>query len=123
MNWAMYFTSQKKAADTFYLAQYDANVVFKRGADNAVVEVAILVQGMELVGKKDVRNHLGKEQGIKDQHERDLDFQKSVAKTYISFTKSRPDWIMINCAPKGKLLSKEEVHALVLKEINKVLKK
>jgi dTMP kinase len=77
----------------------------------------------ELVGKKDVRNHLGKKQGIKDQHERDLDFQKVVAKTYISFTKSRPDWIMINCAPKGKLLSKEDVHLLVLEEVNKVLKK
>jgi hypothetical protein len=44
---------EKKATDTFYLSQYDANVVFKRGADNAVVEVAILVQGMELVGKKE----------------------------------------------------------------------
>jgi hypothetical protein len=44
---------EKKATDTFYLAQYDANVIFKRGADKIVTEVAILVQGMELVGKRE----------------------------------------------------------------------
>lgn len=44
---------EKKGTDTFYLAQYDANVVFKRDANNVVVEVSILVQGMDLVGKKE----------------------------------------------------------------------
>jgi hypothetical protein len=42
----------KKGIDTFYLAAYDAPVVFKRDANNVVVSVSILVQGMELVGKK-----------------------------------------------------------------------
>lgn len=45
---------EKKGVDTFYLAQYDASVIFKRGTDKAVTEIAILVQGMELVGKKEV---------------------------------------------------------------------
>lgn len=44
---------EKKATDTFYLAQYDANIVFKRGTDKMVTEMTILVQGMELVGKKE----------------------------------------------------------------------
>jgi hypothetical protein len=44
---------EKKGTDTFYLAQYDASVVFKRDASNVVTEVAIMVQGMELVGKKE----------------------------------------------------------------------
>ena len=44
---------EKKSVDTFYLAQYDASVIFKRGADKAVIEIAIMVQGMELVGKKE----------------------------------------------------------------------
>jgi hypothetical protein len=44
---------EKKSVDTFYLAQYDASVIFKRGADKSVTEVAIIVQGMELVGKKE----------------------------------------------------------------------
>jgi len=42
----------KKGVDTFYLAAYDAPVVFKRDANNAVVSISITVQGMELVGKK-----------------------------------------------------------------------
>ena len=45
---------EKKGVDTFYLAQYDASVIFKRGTDKSVTEIAILVQGMELVGKKEV---------------------------------------------------------------------
>ena len=44
---------EKKGVDTFYLAQYDASVIFKRGTDKAVTELAIMVQGMELVGKKE----------------------------------------------------------------------
>lgn len=45
---------EKKGVDTFYLAQYDASVIFKRGTDKTVTEVTIMVQGMELVGKKEV---------------------------------------------------------------------
>jgi hypothetical protein len=44
---------EKKGVDTFYLAQYDALVIFKRTADKTVESVSIAVQGMELVGKKE----------------------------------------------------------------------
>lgn len=55
LNSAMGSTAiEKKGMDTFYLAQYDASVIFKRGADKAVAEITIMVQGMELVGKKEV---------------------------------------------------------------------
>lgn len=43
----------KKGLDTFYLAAYDANVVFKRNANNQVIELSIAVQGMDLRGKKE----------------------------------------------------------------------
>jgi hypothetical protein len=43
---------ERKGLDTFYLAAYDASVIFKRDASNAVVSVTIAVQGMELIGKK-----------------------------------------------------------------------
>jgi len=43
---------ERKGVDTFYLAAYDASVIFKRDANNAVVSVTIAVQGMELIGKK-----------------------------------------------------------------------
>lgn len=47
------FTLEKKGVDTFYLAQYDALVVFKRAEDKNVESVSIAIQGMELVGKKE----------------------------------------------------------------------
>jgi len=47
------FTLEKKGADTFYLAAYDAFVIFKRAANKNVESVSISVQGMELVGTKE----------------------------------------------------------------------
>ncbi len=44
---------EKKGVDTFYLAAYDALVIFKRASDKTVESVSIAVQGMELVGKKE----------------------------------------------------------------------
>ena len=46
-------TLEKKGMDTFYLAQYDALVIFKRTADRSIESISIAVQGMELVGKKE----------------------------------------------------------------------
>ena len=43
---------EKKGVDTFYLAAYDALVIFKRDANSVVEGVGINVQGMELIGKK-----------------------------------------------------------------------
>lgn len=42
---------EKKGVDSFYLAAYDALVIFKRNG-TGVESVSITVQGMELVGKK-----------------------------------------------------------------------
>ena len=44
---------EKKGVDTFYLAQYDALVIFKRASDKSVESVSIAVQGMDLVGTKE----------------------------------------------------------------------
>jgi hypothetical protein len=46
-------TLEKKGIDSFYLATYDALVIFKRKEGNTVESVSIFVQGMELVGKKE----------------------------------------------------------------------
>ena len=46
------FQLEKKGTDTFYLAAYDASVIFKRTSNQTVESVSIFVQGMELIGKK-----------------------------------------------------------------------
>ena len=43
---------EKKGVDSFYLAAYDALVIFKRDANKAVESIGINVQGMELLGKR-----------------------------------------------------------------------
>ena len=43
---------EKKGVDTFYLAAYDAPIIFKRGANNEVVTLTIIIQGMELTATK-----------------------------------------------------------------------
>lgn len=44
---------EKKGVDSFYLATYDALVIFKRKDGKDVETISIFVQGMELVGKKE----------------------------------------------------------------------
>jgi hypothetical protein len=44
---------EKKGVDSFYLAQYDALVIFKRKEGKSVETISIFVQGTELVGKKE----------------------------------------------------------------------
>ncbi len=53
------FTLEKKGVDTFYLAAYDAFVIFKRAANKNVESVSISVQGMELVGTKEGTSSIG----------------------------------------------------------------
>lgn len=44
---------EKKGVDSFYLATYDALVIFKRNDGKSVESISIFVQGMELVGRKE----------------------------------------------------------------------
>jgi hypothetical protein len=44
---------EKKGVDSFYLATYDALVIFKRKEGKSVESISIFVQGMELVGKRE----------------------------------------------------------------------
>ena len=47
------FLLDKKGVDTFYIAAYDAFVIFKRTPAKVVEAVSINAQGMELVGTKE----------------------------------------------------------------------
>ena len=44
---------EKKGVDSFYLATYDALVIFKRKEGKTVESISIFVQCMELVGKRE----------------------------------------------------------------------
>ena len=75
--------------------------------------------GYELVLKKTARAHLnGKKQDI---HEADLAYLKSVETTYQELAASDPKINTIECAPRGTLLSIEEINPLVMNIINATL--
>lgn len=60
------FPLEKKGVDTFYLAAYDALVIFKRDANSVVESVGINVQGMELIGKRTAASNALKPENFLD---------------------------------------------------------
>jgi dTMP kinase len=76
----------------------------------------------KLVEKKDVREHLGKKKGVKDQHEKNLEFQEEVRKIYQEFSRTRKEWKIVECCEKGELLSREDIHHKVMMLVKSFLK-
>lgn len=71
----------------------------------------------ELILKKEAREYL--KGGKKDIHERDDDHLKRAERVYLELIDLFPkDFQRIDCAPKGKLLSIEDVHALILERLS-----
>jgi dTMP kinase len=58
----------------------------------------------------------------KDVHEADENFMKNSIKSALWLAKTQPNWSKINCSEKGKILSREQIHEMVYKEVKKVLK-
>jgi dTMP kinase len=58
----------------------------------------------------------------KDQHEQDVEYLKRVVDLYLRFASRRADWKVIECIKDGNLMSREEIHALVIEVINAHLK-
>jgi len=72
----------------------------------------------ELVLKKKKRGYLG-EEGIKDQHEKDLPYQEKVAEVYRSMAKSRKNWQIISCVKNGNILPIDSIHEKIISVIEK----
>ena len=74
-----------------------------------------------LVAEKTARAYLGSGRGARDQHEKSRAYQERVVKTYQWLAKKNPNtWKVIPCAPRGKILSREAIHRLVLTEVEKL---
>lgn len=71
----------------------------------------------ELILKKEARDYL--KGGKMDIHERDDAHSKKAEKVYLELIDLFPrDFSKIDCAPRGKLLSIEDVHALILEKLS-----
>ena len=58
----------------------------------------------------------------KDVHESDTNHLINSRKSALKLVKEVPNFIKIECSEKGKILSREEVHDLVYREVKKILK-
>ena len=57
----------------------------------------------------------------KDVHENDVNFLINSRKSALKLVKENKNFVKIECSEKGKILSREEVHGMVYKEVKKVL--
>jgi len=58
----------------------------------------------------------------KDVHESDLNFLINSRKSALKLEKEVPNFVKIECSEKGKILSREQVHEMVYKEVKKIIK-
>jgi len=58
----------------------------------------------------------------KDVHESDVDFLINSRKSALKLVKENKNFVKIECSEKGEILSREQIHDLVYKEVKKVLK-
>lgn len=58
----------------------------------------------------------------KDVHEADVNFLKNSIKSALKLEKEIPNFIKIDCAPEGEILSREIIHEKIYKKIKKVLR-
>ncbi|HEX4104434.1 MAG TPA: hypothetical protein VHZ04_03105 [Candidatus Paceibacterota bacterium] len=73
-----------------------------------------------LIARKPPREYL--DEGVHDIHEIDLEHQKRAEEVYLEMAALFPkDFKLVECAPDGKLLSQEKVHALVWNVVQKFL--
>jgi len=57
----------------------------------------------------------------KDVHESDVNFLINSRKSALKLEKEVPNFIKIECSEKGKILSREQVHEKVYKEVKKII--
>ena len=57
----------------------------------------------------------------KDVHENDVNFLINSRKSALKLIKEIPNFIKIECSEKGKILSREQIHELVYKEVRKII--
>jgi len=81
-----------------------------------------LAVSQELIAEKKKRAYLGGKKGRRDYHERSLSLQRSAIRQYRSLAAMRPDWIEIDCAPRGNMRSVAFIHQEILQAVRRRLK-
>jgi hypothetical protein len=54
-------------------------------------------------------------------HEADVNFLKNSIKSALKLEKEVPNFIKINCAPEGEILSREAIHEMVYTKVKRII--
>lgn len=97
--------------------------VFKIPRPNVVIYLSVpfevSLRMMKERNAKSMRNYTG---GRSDVHEVDVEFQKNSRNSALWLSKTLKYFKKIDCAPKGEILSREEIHVEVYEKVKKLLK-
>lgn len=77
---------------------------------------------LELIGKRDGKMKRAYLRKKKDVHENDVNFLINSRKSAMWLSKTISNFVKIECAKKNKILSREEIHEMVYKEVKKIIK-
>jgi dTMP kinase len=58
----------------------------------------------------------------KDVHESDVEHLKNSIKSALWLAKTQKNWVKVNCAEKGQILSREKIHEMVYDKVKKIIK-
>lgn len=91
------------------------DLVFYLNVPMKIVEKLIASRNIE-----HARAYLGKK---KDVHETDMDFLKNSQKSALWLSEREKNWKKIECAPKGEIMPREDIHEEIYKSVRAVVKK
>ncbi len=69
--------------------------------------------------KNSIRTYAGNK---KDVHEVDLEFKKNSIKSALWLSKTQKGWVKIDCAPKGIINTRENIHEEIYAKVKKIIK-
>ncbi len=97
--------------------------VFKIPRPNITIYLSLSVRLIEHLIKERNQNSVRAYAGNKkDVHELDMDFQKNSRNSAMWLSKVLKNFIKVDCAPKDKLRSREDIHEEVYEKVKKILK-
>lgn len=114
---------KKRAAFIEWLDQMEYGV-FKIPKPSLVFYLNVPMKIVErLLSERNIdhaRKYLGKK---KDVHETDMTFLANSQKSALWLSAREKNWKKIECAPKGEILPREEIHAQIYETVKKLLAK
>ena len=77
---------------------------------------------LRLIKERDDKGSRSYLKGKRDVHEKDKNFLQNSIKSALWLAKKQKNYIKVDCAPKGTLRTREDIHKEVYEKIKKVLK-